>query len=109
MKHAMMIISCIMLSAYAAVGWGFAHEVRSGDSIRSDKGNYMDFVDRVPISMASAVRWALWSAPAKAFEMKVKKADDYLVYRVGILRVRISDRVERSFRSKANSDIRLRY
>ena len=88
LKYAMMIISCIMLSAYAAVGWGFAHEVKSADDIRIDKGNYADFVDRVPISMASAVRSALWSAPVKAFEMKLKKADAYLVYRVGILQGR---------------------
>jgi hypothetical protein len=78
----MMIISCIMLSAYAAIGWGFAHEVKSADSIRVDSGNYADFVDMVPISMANAVRAALWSAP----EMKLMRADAYLVYRVGILR-----------------------
>ena len=86
LKYAMMIISCIMLSAYAAIGWGFAHEVKAGDSIRVDKGNYTDFVDRVPISMASAVRSAVWSAPVKAFEMKLKKADAYLAYRVEVLR-----------------------
>jgi uncharacterized membrane protein YkoI len=86
LKYAMMIISCIMLSAYAAIGWGFAHEVKSADGIRVDRGNYADFVDGVPISMANAVRAALWSAPVKAFEMKLMKADAYLVYRVGILR-----------------------
>ena len=40
----------------------------------------------VPISMASAVKLALWSVPVQAFEIKLKKADAYLVYRVGILR-----------------------
>ncbi len=86
LKYAMMIISCIMLSAYAAIGWGFAHEVKSADGIRVDRGNYADFVDMVPISMASAVRAARWSVPVQSFEMKLKKADAYLVYRVGILR-----------------------
>ena len=86
MKYAMMIISFIMLSAYAAIGWGFAHEVKSADGIWVNSGNYPAFVDMVPISMASAARAARWSVPVKAFEMKLKKADAYLVNRVAILR-----------------------
>ncbi len=86
MKHAMMLVSCIILSVYAAIGWGFSHHGKSAGSIHVNNGNEADFVDMVPISMESAVKAALWSVPGKAFEAELEKADGYLVYRVGILR-----------------------
>ena len=115
LKYAMMIISCIMLSAYAAIGWGFAHEVKIilPDGIRVDSGNYTDFVIEFP-SQLSAVRAAFWSAPVKAFETKLKKADAYLVYQVGILQgghmmanFRVDATSSRALKQKALEDQKL--
>ena len=86
MKHAMMLISCITLSIYAAIGWGFSHQLEPVGSIRVNNGNKTDLVDMTHISMESAVKTALWSIPGKVFDAELENSNGYLVYRVKILR-----------------------
>ncbi len=86
MKHAMMLISCMVLIIYAAIGWGFTRQARPVGSIHVNNDTESDFVGMAPISMESAVKTALLSVPGKAFKVELENADGYLVYRVGIVR-----------------------
>ena len=93
MKHASMIISCILLGVYAAIGWGFTLQAKPVGSLHVNTGYEADFVRMTPIPMEAAVRTALLSIPGKAFKAELENADGYLVYNVGIVqnRHRISD------------------
>jgi hypothetical protein len=86
MKYAMMLISCITLSIYAAVGWGFSHQLEPLGSIHVNNGKETDLVDMSRISMESAVKTAMWSIPGKVFDAELENSNGYLVYRVKILR-----------------------